>query len=252
MSLDAAIQKIPRPVLIIGVLVLALAFFVYQEPLKDECGIQGEKFKKNMTGTLFGFRTQDKKTQYPKINFWSDRCRRGNSIGSCSEYFEGLRVTVRELKNVSEKCQLPLFEANPALRTYLQDAVRIIPLVAWGEVPPKGLSERMGWLNESDVRTFCYLKNTYTRLLGEERYLAVRESVYREYPGEWPENFDINAWVSSKAIAEQKKPEDVDVTQVVTENRPRAYKTAANSSGVFNKDEIYERSLFSIRCDLYM
>lgn len=252
MALDDVIQKIPRPVLVLSVLALAVFLFVYNDPLKDECGIQITNFKKSTQGLLFPEKIKGK-IQYPQINYWRDRCKEGNSIGSCEDYLEGLRVTARELKNVTPQCHLRLKEANPGIVSQLSLAVRIISLVAWGEKPPAGLSERMGWLNESHLRTFCYLKKIYTDLDGEEKFLALREKVYREYPGDWPDKFDVNQLVQSNSVPTARDPRpEVDVSKLIADNRPRAYKTAQNPSGQFTKEQIFERSLFSIRCDLYM
>lgn len=255
MSLDEAIQKVPKPVLILGVLVLALVFFVYNDPLKDECEVQGSRFRKNMQGLLYGEKI-GKKTQFPKINYWRDRCRSGNSIGACEDYLEGLRGLVKELKAVNRSCQIKYVQEaqGASLLKEVSNAVQIISLVAWGEKPPGGLSERLGWLNETHVRTFCYLKETMKEFTGEEGLLKLREKVYREYPGDWPDKFNVNDLVASSGElnAKGEAASDVDVSKLVAENRPRAYKTTSNPAGTYTRDQIYERSLFSIRCDLYM
>ena len=111
-------------------------------------------------------------------------------------------------------------------------------LVAWGEKPPAGPAERMGWLTEPDIRSFCHLKKSYTTIAGEESYQLVRDEVYREYPDQWAESSLPNA----EAEADNRLPE----------NRPKAMKTALNPKGKFTSREVFERSLFSIRCDLYL
>ena len=105
-------------------------------------------------------------------------------------------------------------------------------LVAWGEKPPAGLAERLGWLTVPHMQTFCYLKRTFIEIAGEENFAALREKVYREYPDNWDENKPI----------EDRLPED----------RPRAYKTPNNMTGSLSAADVYQRSIFSIKCDLYM
>lgn len=255
MSLDDAIQKVPKPILIVGVLTLALAFFVYNDPLKDECEVQISNFKKNMQGVLYGEKIR-KKTQFPQIYYWKDRCRTGNSIGACEDYFSGLRSLEKELKTVNRTCQIKYVqqEEGKSLLKEVSNAVHIMSLVAWGEKPPGGLSERLGWLNETNVRTFCYLKETLKQFVGDEGLLQLREKVYREYPGDWPEKFNVNDLVISNSGPGNKgeNSSDIDVSKLVAENRPRAYKTSVNPAGTLTKEQVYERSLFSIRCDLYM
>lgn len=254
MDINQLVQKIPKPLLVIVVLVLSIVLFVYNDPLRDECEVQTSIFEKKTQGLLTAVRKSGK-VQYPLINYWRDRCKVGNSIGSCDDYFEGLRTVTKELREVKDSCQIKYFEQNENLLEQILQALQIMALVAWGEKPPPGIAERTGWLNEAQVRTFCYLKKTFILTGGEESFLLLREKVYREFPGDWPENFDINKLVESNSDKSRKDnvvDVDVDVEKLVAENRPRAYRTVANPSGKLTNGEIFERSIFSIRCDLYM
>ncbi|MEQ1723013.1 MAG: hypothetical protein ABL930_07530 [Pseudobdellovibrio sp.] len=248
MDLNQIIQKIPRPLLVFVVLVAAIVFFVYNDPLKDECEVQTSIFEKKTEGILSSVK-KNKKIQYPQIVYWRDRCKTGNSIGSCDDYFEGLRVVTGYLRSVNDNCQIKYSEQSSSFSAIVTQAVKIMALVAWGDKPPAGLAERIGWLNESHMRTFCYLKKTFVMIGGEENFLLLREQVYREYPGDWsPEEL--------KKIAERadiaKGASADDSSRLLDENRPRAYKTSSNPSGTLTKDQIFERSIFSIRCDMYM
>ncbi len=250
MDLNQIIQKIPKPVLVIGILVVSIILFVYNDPLRDECEVQTSIFEKKTQGLLSSVKKRGK-VQFAQINYWRDRCKDGNSIGSCNDYFEGLKSVTKELREVNENCQVKYSGQNENFLKQITQAVQIMTLVAWGEKPPAGIAERVGWLNESHVRTFCYLKKTFILIGGEESFLLLREKVYKEFPGEWSEKFDINKLVAANTD-KTKKENDVDVEKLVAENRPRAYKTPVNPSGTLTKDQIFERSLFSIRCDMYM
>lgn len=231
------LAKIPRPVLVIGVLVIALVLIVLNDPLKDECEVQAKIFDRNTKGLLFPFKVKNK-VQYAKLTPLRDICRDGNSIGACSEYFEGLRKVSSELKLMNDNCKLKYSEANEGFLPQLGSAIRVMALVAWGEKPPAGPAERMGWLTEPDLRSFCNLKKSYIAIVGEEKYLSVRNGVYEEYPDVWPESVLPN----EGAEGDNRKPED----------RPLAMKSASNPKGKLSSREIFERSLFSIRCDLYL
>lgn len=251
MDINQVIKNIPRPVLVIGILVLSIGLFVYNDPLRDECEVQTSIFEKKTQGILSKVK-KNGKIQYAQINYWKDRCKEGNSIGSCNDYFEGLRFVTKELREVSESCQIKYIIQNEDLSKQIRDALQIIALVAWGEKPPLGIAERIGWLNESHIRTFCYLKKTFILANEEESFLLLREKVYREFPGEWAEKFDIDKLVAANTDKSKADNEKADVAKLVAENRQRAYKTAANPSGKMTSNEIFERSIFSIRCDLYM
>ena len=85
---------------------------------------------------------------------------------------------------------------------------------------------------------FCHLKRSYIAIVGEEVYIANRNAVYLEYPDEW----SASTTSSNGAEADDRKPED----------RPLAMKSALNPKGKLSSKEVFERSLFSIRCDLYL
>ncbi|MBY0555523.1 hypothetical protein K2P97_13410 [bacterium] len=246
MDLNALLQKIPKPVLVVGILVIAIILFVLNDPLKDECEVQTSIFEKKTEGILSAMK-KNRKIQYAQINYWRDRCRNGNSIGSCDDYFEGLRVVASNLRDVKDNCQIKYGEQNANFTQQITQGLQIMSLVAWGEAPPPGIAERIGWLTESHIRTFCYLKKTFILLAGDESYIALRSKVYREYPGEWSEE-------DKKKIAEKEATaaSGDESRRFLDENRPRALKSVSNPSGKLTQDEVFERSIFSIRCDMYM
>ena len=251
MDINQIIQKIPAPILITGILVLSIILFVYNDPLRDECEVQIAIFEKKTQGLLSSLKL-NRKTQFPQLNYWRDRCKDGNSIGSCNDYFEGLRVATKELREVSETCQIKYSTQNENFLKQIMQDLQIMALVAWGDKPPVGIAERAGWLNETNIRTFCYLKKTFILIAGDESFLLIREKVYKELPGEWSEKA-IDKLIQSNTVINKTQNEiDAENEKLVAENRPRAYKTSTNPSGTFTSDKIFEHSIFSVRCDLYM
>ena len=230
MSLDQVIAKIPRPALVVGVLVTALVVMIYNNPLKDECEIKSELFLKDMRGIVSATKIKSK-TQFPQIGFWKDRCREGNSIGACEDYFIGLRKMSNSLKIFPEKCHAKFAEDNEWFQKVLAQGLQTFAMVAWADKPPSGAGERLGWLTEADLKTFCTLKKNLESVAAEGSVDQLKENVFKEYPDVWPEK-----------ISEDAK---------VPENRPKALKTALNPQGTLDRNGIYERSLFSVRCDLY-
>lgn len=231
MDLNQLLQKIPKPLLAVIVLAISIALFVYNDPLRDRCEVESALYKKKMAGILYATKINGK-IQYPKINYWRENCKEGNSEGSCREYLEGLRLMVRELKTMSPQCQMHFNLNNDNFLPQISSALQILALIAWGEEPPAGLAERAGWLNVSQLQTFCYLKSLFLQIADEESYLALRAKIYREYPDKWPETIPLD----------ERAPE----------SRPRAFKTNMNPTGSLKESDVYQRSLFSLRCDSYM
>jgi hypothetical protein len=232
-QLDDALAKIPRPLLVFIVLAGALALIVSQNPLSDGCEVEVTNFNRDVRGILKGYvmNNKNKTTQYAKIEFMKEQCVTGNNQGSCEDYFKSIKRVADATKVISEKCHIKLKEAFPQLVPSLVDGVKIMALAAWTDKPPAGIGQRLGWLTESDVFGFCRAKNAITQLSSVEAFKAFRASVYKEFPDRWPER-----------MAEADK---------AVSPRPRALKSAENPAGSLTEPEVYERSLFSLRCDLY-
>lgn len=232
-SLDDAIAKIPRPLLVFIVLAGALALIVYNNPMSDGCEVEVSNFDREVRGILTGYRTntKDKKIQYATLSYAREQCKEGNSQGSCEDYFKAVKRVADATRVVSPKCYIKLKEDNKQLVSTLATGIQIMALVAWGEKPPDGIGQRLGTLTEGDIYGFCRAKNGLIALTSLDEYKSLRASVYREYPDRWPESVSI-----------EKRAELP---------RPRALQSPTNPSGTLREDEVYERSLFSLRCDIY-
>lgn len=231
MDFNQLVKKIPQPALVIGVLVAALAIFVVSNPLKDECEIKIKIFEKNLHGSLISVRGADKKTKFAQIDYWKENCRMGNSLGACNDYFTGLRKLADELRLVPNKCMLTYIEDNEKFMGQVLDGIKVMALVAWGDAPPVNIQSRLGWLTSADVTTFCRLKTFVEKTHEPEAFKAFRSQVYAEFPDAWPAALSI----------EERNPE----------LRPKALKSLTNPQGRLEAREVYERSLFSYRCDMY-
>lgn len=230
-KLDDLILKAPRLALVVGVLAAALIFIIQQQPLSDGCEVEISNFTRQMNGILVSFKDSKKRIQYAQLDFMRDRCREGNSQGTCEDYFKAIKRIADNLLVVSPKCNEKLIEAYPKLNGTLSLGMRIMSLAAWGESPPESIAQRIGWLTEGDLYAFCRSKNKYVELFGAEAYVGFRSSVYREFPDRWSDHISL----------EQRSELP----------RPRALKSAENPTGSLLQNDIYERSLFSLRCDLY-
>lgn len=229
-QLDDAIQKIPRPLLVLLVLAGALAFIVSQNPLSDGCEVEISNFDREVSGILTSYTTKKKTKQYAQLYFMRDQCKQGNSQGSCEEYFKALKRVADAARVVSDRCT-PKLQEHQSLKEALSTGIKIMALVAWGDKPPEGVSQRLSWLTENDVYGFCRAKNGLVRLVGLEAYKNFRSEIYREFPDRWPA--------------------DMSMDRRAELPRPRALQSPANPSGSLKENDIYERSLFSLRCDLY-
>lgn len=230
-KLDDLILKMPRALLVFIVLAISLAVIISQNPMSDGCEVEITNFGRDVRGLMRGFRTSKKLIQYPQMDFMRDQCIKGNSQGSCEDYFKAIKRVADAARVVSPKCYPKLKENFDTLTETMATGLKVMALVAWGSQPPAGISQRISWLTESDIYGFCRTKNMLIALTDLESYTNLRASVYREFPDHWPEKLDLS--------------ERSELT------KPRAWQTANNPAGSLKENEVYERSLFSLRCDLY-
>lgn len=230
-QLDDLILKIPRPVLVLIVLVFALVFIIQQNPMSDGCEVEIENFSNQVKGVLIKKQNKLKKTQFPKLYFQKDRCKEENSQGTCLDYFRSLKLIADSMAPLSDKCYPKFQEEFPNVVNDLAVGIRIMALSAWGEKAPENITQRLGWLTEIDIYTFCRVKSRLIKLTNIDEFKTLRASIYKEFPRDWPDTIPIE----KRALLP----------------RPRALKTESNPNGIYTEDEIYPRSLFSLRCDLY-
>lgn len=231
MNLMAKINQIPKPMLIVAVMSIGLAIIIYSNPLADGCENQVKNFARDIRGILRSFQNKKERTQFAMISSQKLACRQGNSPGACENYFQSLKKIAFSADRLEPQCLPKLIEDFNNLLPEASDGIKTFALIAWGAVPPKDSSMRLGWLAQGELYTFCRLKRILQDQLAEEEYLAFRLDIYRNYPQEYPEGLDVE----KKLLME----------------RPKALKTESNPEGTLTEAEVFERSLFSIRCDLY-
>lgn len=244
-QLDDFINKIPKPVLVIGVMFIAIIVIIKTNPLKDGCDTEISNFTEEVRGYLIKSpRDKKKKMILPQVGESKKFCKDGNSPGACENYFLALKKVEEAFIRVDNKCLNQLVEnetfLNPdapdetasIIKFQLKEAVKILSLLAWGEKPPAGLADRAGWLSRSEIFTFCRLKTVLVDIIGEEDYKIFRTSILKEFPDSWPEKLNT--------------PINFEIAQ-----RPTVLKWKGNPSGIMDEKEVLSRSLLSLRCDQY-
>ncbi len=216
------LDRIPRPLLVFAVLLIGVGMlFVIQKP-HSVCDNQLVLFKEAQAGTLYP-RVVKANSQRPAIfPRLLDNCKIGNSPGACFELFTSLRKFLRDLNGSPQECLVPFGEV-PEVRSALTKGSELLVMLAWGAQPPDPLS-KLGWLETLDLSLYCQLKSAYLKVYGSEAWDQFRQATQAKLPGE----------------AEQMK----DGQCVNCENLKRA-------PAVLTAEEIWTRSLFSLRCDQF-
>lgn len=216
------INSLPKSVLAFLAIAVGIGVFMLINPPHTVCDSQAEVFRELQKGNLFA--SEYKKSKIPPtILKAKEACQLGNSAGSCYEYFMSLKKVADGMAKASSECTAQLFDMSE-VKSALNDGVELMVRLAWGIKPPEPGLERFGWMQEADLATFCRLRSIYIRAQGEEAWIDVRKKIATKLPGEAPsESSD-----PSVALAEPRK-----------------------ASEILSEEDIWNRSLFSVRCEVF-
>jgi hypothetical protein len=217
------LEQIPRPLLVFGVLLAGvLLFFLIQEP-QSRCDSQLTIFKESQEGFLFPKPT--KGGQRPASHARQvEACKVGNSPGACYEVFTSLKKLVRDLSGSPQECLVPLGQVSEVSKA-LKSGTQLLVQLAWGDRPPDTGLARVGWLEAPDLALYCQLKSMLLKIDGEEAWEKFRASVQAKLPGEAP-------------VIEDGVCLNCDFIKKASET--------------LSPEEIWSRSLFSLRCENYL
>lgn len=216
------LNNIPRSVLVFIVLLGGVfTFFLIQKP-HSRCDSQLEVFRDSQKGQIFTYKVKNsmRPALYPRV---VEACRMGNSAGACYEMFSILKKLVRDLDASPHECLVPFGEVTEVKKA-LNEGSQLLVQLAWGEKPPENAFTKFGWMQTADIGLFCSLKQVYNRVYGEPAWNALRMATYKKLPGEgsvYQNGSCLNC--DYKKMADEK----------------------------LSAEEIWVKSLFSVRCEQY-
>ncbi len=221
------LDQIPRPILVFLVLTAGIfLFFIIKTP-HTVCDSQFEVFQESQAGNIYPrkIKTAERAAIYPRL---VNECKIGNSSGACFELFKLLRKLILDLKAAPAQC-LVEFGAKPEVKKALFESTRLLVQLAWGDRPPENSTNKFSWLEISDLSLFCQLKALNLQTYGEAEWEQFRLATGPTLPGEVQpfESQIIENGVCTNCDKVRKAPD------------------------VLTSEEIWVRSLFSLRCESY-
>lgn len=216
------LDRIPRSLLVFAVLLGGIALlFVLRKP-HSVCENQLELLKEAQAGQIYPrkVKTAQRAPLFPRL---MDNCKIGNSPGACYELFTSLRKLLRDLNSASQECQGPLGE-EPEIKSALVKGTELVVRLAWGSKPPEPGLTKFGWLETSDLSLYCQLKTMHLRMYGQEGWEEFRQKTQNKLPGE---------------------------AELIEDGNCINCESLKKAPAVLSPEEIWVRSLFSLRCDQY-
>ncbi len=221
------LNNIPKPLLVISVFVLGIAFIVYTNRPHSICDTQLENFKELEKGYLYPLSIKNAGTRAPIYDRAFASCRDGQgSAGACLEYFKILSKMIADLDPIASTCG-EFFGENGVIRKSLIEGMRTLILIAWGEELPDKEAKVSGRLDTTELSLFCNLRATWLKYLNKESFESFKDSVVAELP--------------------TKKFEMKEGARVCTncETPPKLLEVMGS------REELLKHTLFSINCYSY-
>lgn len=220
--MEKFLTTLPKPVLIVGILFFAIILIFVLKPPHNLCDTSVETFRESLTGLVYP-RKDKVRSIPPKILRAQEQCEQGVTTGACFDYFSILKTVTKQIAKTPKECTPNLYEISE-IKKLLNVGLEKMVLMAWGEQPPEPGIARFGWFQESEIALFCRLRDTLTKALDEEEFATFRKKIFSKLPGSLP--------------IQGKDP-----------SVPAEPGVLANTK--FTEEEIWARSLFSVRCENY-
>lgn len=224
MDAEQFLQTLPRPVLVIGAIVIGVVLIMLFSPPHTICDTQTEQVKENLVGLTQPFKIK-KQTMPAKMNKALENCYQGSTPGACYDYFQILRTLARFVMSATSECRPEVLSISD-VKNSLEEGATNMALLAWGDKPPApGAFGRFGPLQDSELALFCYVKSAIIAGSSEEAWHSLRKKVFEKFPGE-----EVDLPKDPKEILKKARP----------------------APKVMSELDIWNRSLFSVRCENYL
>ena len=167
----------------IGVFLASVVLFTLLQKPHSRCDSQMELLKKSALRWLIP-KSEKGVTRPSLYTQYLENCKLGmGTLGACYKYLEVLKKFVTELQNVSPECGPELLEI-PEAKLALNEGLRTLVTMAWGEVPPEPKAPVAGRLESPDLALFCALREDYLRFAGAEAWEQLKINTLTQLPGE--------------------------------------------------------------------
>ena len=174
--------SLPKTMLVIVVLTIAILFIVAKDPPRTICQTQIENFKKSQKGWLY--KDPNVKTRKePLMDIMIKTCKKyNNSPGRCYGLFSKTRKFIRDFRLVSHSCRKE-FARLSAVKKKLFALYSLMIRLAWGDKPPLAYQDKLNWFSEADMSFFCLIKKQVLFFYGPGTMEQWEKKTFKKLPG---------------------------------------------------------------------
>lgn len=212
--MEKILDQIPKPLVAIIAVSAAAAFLYFGQAPRTICDAERDTFEESLKGELYPEKVSKKRGSRPaEISKAKDYCKLGNSSGACVEYFNLIRNITKSMELLSFECRAPISEAPQVMGT-LKESLMLMTQLAWGDTPPA--DQNQNWFRSFDYSVFCHTREQLKQILEEDDLATLYDSIMQSLPG--------------------PKPAD-------------EFSAPVKAVQVLPRNEVYRRSILSLRCE---
>lgn len=178
--MDEFLRRAPRTVLALVAIVIGYLLIIGFNPPRTVCDEQLDVFRESQKAFLS---PAGKKVSRSTATELFELCKSDNGPGGCFDFFLNLRSMVDALERIPKQCSETV-AADATIKGWLLKALSLMAQIAWGDSNAGVyISRKHSWLDASDFRLYCRMKNLAIRYYGEDGFQGFRESVLSSLPG---------------------------------------------------------------------
>lgn len=168
-----SLNKLPKPFLVVAVLIIAALFIILSDPPKNICDSQLDVFLSSQSGRISSLKGRIGGLWARTAKY----CQESKTLGGCSEFYNTVKVALRDIDNTSLEC-VNYVISQESVQKIIKDSTLLMVKMAWGEVPPEPGPQVYGWHRMSELALYCGLKKNIMKLFSDEEWeLFVRSTI---------------------------------------------------------------------------
>ena len=180
-DMDQFLASLPKTVIALSAMVLALFLFRQISPPVTICQAQMDLFRDSQKNFLYAPKITNGLERIARIDQVIKSCKVDNSPGGCFELFVGLKKVSVDMHNIPEQCAEEAGEEKE-IKGNIWKTLKLMVQMAWGERAPASHMQKNGWYDTSEISLYCELRRHAIRFYGKDEFNRWQEEMLKGMP----------------------------------------------------------------------
>ncbi len=173
-----SLKNLPRPLIVISVLILGVILIMVTDPPKTVCDAQLDVFLQEQKGRMTSLKGNVGSLWARSAKF----CKETQSSGGCLEFFNTTKQAVKDIHNAPDEC-IPRLLEEEWLYKSIKDSIILMVQLAWGAKIPEPGPSVFNWMTFTEFALFCDLQRTFKKPMLDDEWEVFVRGVIAKLPG---------------------------------------------------------------------